>query len=207
MADGRRLSKRQRYWERPEYWEESWRLEETCCHSDSSEKLSANADVKSSNEWMIIIIRIIRRNIAIIIIIIIKITQQNSKCRLCGDRDETINHVISECSKLALKEYNTKLDWMGKVIHWEMCKEFKFHHTNKWNMHNPAVVVENDTHKLLWDFDIQTDHQISTRKPNLIIINQKKKRENFQNCRLSCPGWLQNKTERTWNEGWVPRPC
>ena len=28
-------------------------------------------------------------------------SQQNRKCRLCGDRDETINHVISECSKLA----------------------------------------------------------------------------------------------------------
>ena len=26
-------------------------------------------------------------------------TQQNSKCRLCGDRDETINYIISECSK------------------------------------------------------------------------------------------------------------
>ena len=34
-------------------------------------------------------------------------TQQNSKCRLCGDRDETTNH-ISECSKLAQKEYKTK---------------------------------------------------------------------------------------------------
>ena len=32
-------------------------------------------------------------------------TQQNSKCRLCGDRDETINHLISECSKSAQKEY------------------------------------------------------------------------------------------------------
>ena len=31
-------------------------------------------------------------------------TQQNSKCRLCGDRDETINHIISKCSKLAQKE-------------------------------------------------------------------------------------------------------
>ena len=31
--------------------------------------------------------------------------QQNSKCRLCGDRDETINNIISECSKLAQKEY------------------------------------------------------------------------------------------------------
>ena len=31
----------------PEYWEESWRLEETCCHSNSSEKLSANTEVKN----------------------------------------------------------------------------------------------------------------------------------------------------------------
>ena len=33
---------------RLEYWEESWRLEETCCHSISSERLSANADEKNS---------------------------------------------------------------------------------------------------------------------------------------------------------------
>ena len=37
-------------------------------------------------------------------------------------------------------------------------------------MHNPASVLENDTHKLQWDFDIQTDHLISDRRPELIII-------------------------------------
>ena len=30
------------------------------------------------------------------------------------------------------------------------------------------------THKLFWDFDIQTDHLISVRRPDLIIINNKK---------------------------------
>ena len=83
-------------------------------------------------------------------------TQQNNKCRRCGDRDETINHIISECSKLAQKEYKTRHDWVGKMIHWKMCKKFKFDHTNKWYMHNTASILENDTHKLLWDFDIQT---------------------------------------------------
>ena len=101
--------------------------------------------------------------------------QQNSKCWLCGDRDETINHIISKCNKLAQKEYKTRHDWVGKVIHWEMCKKFQFDPTNKWYMHNPAAVLENDTHKLLWDFDIQTDHLILARRPDLIIINQKKK--------------------------------
>ena len=31
-----------------------------------------------------------------------------------------------------------------------------------------------DTHKLLWDFNIQTDHLISARRPDLIIINKRK---------------------------------
>ena len=38
-------------------------------------------------------------------------------------------------------------------------------------MHNPASVQENDKHKLLWDFDIQTDHLISAGRLDLIIIN------------------------------------
>ena len=58
-------------------------------------------------------------------------TQQNSKYRLCGDRDETIHHIISECNKLAQKEYKTRHDWVGNVIHWEICKKFIFDHTNK----------------------------------------------------------------------------
>ena len=42
-------------------------------------------------------------------------------------------------------------------------------------MHSPAPVLENNTHKLLWDFDIHTDHLISVRRPGLIIINKKKR--------------------------------
>ena len=72
-------------------------------------------------------------------------SQQNNKCWQCGDRDEIINHMISKCSKLAQKDYKTRHNWVGKVIHWEMCKKFKFDHTNKWYMHNPAPVLKNDT--------------------------------------------------------------
>ena len=80
---------------------------------------------------------------------------------------------------IAQKEYKARHDWVGKVIHREMCKKFQFDHTNKWYMHNPAPVLENDTHKLLWDFNIQTDHLIPDRRPDLIIINKKKR-----NCKI-----------------------
>ena len=42
-------------------------------------------------------------------------------------------------------------------------------------MHNPAAVLENETHKLLWNFDIQMNHLISARRPNLVLINKKKR--------------------------------
>ena len=86
-----------------------------------------------------------------------------------------INHIISECGKLAQKEYKSRHDQVGKVVNLELCKKFKIDHTNKWYMHNPESFLENKTPKLLWDFGIQTDYLISARQPDLVIINMKKK--------------------------------
>ena len=32
--------------------------------------------------------------------------------RLCDDRGQTLNHIISECSKLARKESMSRYDWI-----------------------------------------------------------------------------------------------
>ena len=63
---------------------------------------------------------------------------------------------------------------MSKVIHWELCKKFKFDHTNKCYIHNPESVPENEIPKLPWDFEIQTDHLTSAGRPDLGITNKKK---------------------------------
>ena len=55
-----------------------------------------------------------------------------------------------------------------------MCRKFQFDHTNQWYMHNPAPVLENDLHKLLWGFNIQTVYLIEARRPDLIIISKRK---------------------------------
>ena len=43
-------------------------------------------------------------------------------------------------------------------------------------MHNPESVMENETHKNLWDLEIKTDHLIPARRPNQEIINENQKR-------------------------------
>ena len=48
---------------------------------------------------------------------------------------------------------------------------------NKWYLLNTESAQENETHKLLWDFELQTDHLIPTRRLNLEIVNKKKKKK------------------------------
>ena len=37
-------------------------------------------------------------------------------------------------------------------------------------MHTPKYAFENETPKIHWDFEIQTDHSISARWPDLMLV-------------------------------------
>ena len=41
-------------------------------------------------------------------------------------------------------------------------------------MQKSTFILVNETDKLLWDFEIQTNHLILSRRPDLVIINKKK---------------------------------
>ena len=98
---------------------------------------------------------------------------------LCGEREEKTNHIIAECSKLSHKVYYSRHDGLDKVIHRELCKKFKLDHMNKWYMHKLESARENETQNILWDFEMQTDHIISTRGPDLMIVDQKRELAEF----------------------------
>ena len=61
------------------------------------------------------------------------------------------------------------------MIYWELCKKLKFDNTTKWYMHKLEFIQENEMHKFFWNFEIQTDHKIPARRPDLMIINKKKR--------------------------------
>ena len=42
-------------------------------------------------------------------------------------------------------------------------------------MYKPKSVLENEMHQILWDFEIQTDHLILTRIPDLGVINKRRR--------------------------------
>ena len=71
-------------------------------------------------------------------------------------------------------------------MHWELCRKNDLQHGKNWYEHNPQSVIENNKYKIFWDFTIQTDHYITTRRPDILVVDK-----NNKTCKLidvACPG-------------------
>ena len=58
------------------------------------------------------------------------------------------------------------------MIRWELCKKLKFDYTTECYIHKPESLIQNETHTILWGFEIQTDPLIPTRRPELVITTR-----------------------------------
>ena len=115
-------------------------------------------------------------------------SQEDPKCRMCKEGDESVTHIISQCKKLAQTEYKIRHDNVAKAFHWEVCKKNGLvrTHVEKWYEHEPESVMENEKCKILWDFTIQTDRLIGARRPDIMILD--KERRKCQLIDIACPG-------------------
>ena len=94
-----------------------------------------------------------------------------AKCRMCGESDETINHIVSECKKLAQKQYQCwRHDKVAQVIHWGLFGKLGYDRDEKYYNHEPQPVYEPSNNKLLWDFKIQTDNKVEHNKPDIVNV-------------------------------------
>ena len=50
-------------------------------------------------------------------------TETDSKCRLCQQFDETIDHIISACPILAKEQYIKRHETVCAQLHFNICKE------------------------------------------------------------------------------------
>ena len=117
------------------------------------------------------------------------------------------NHIISECSKLAQKGYKTRHDWWERWSTKNCAKN-----GNRTILPDGIRTNQNLSRrmrhtKLLWDFEIKTDHLILTRRLDRVMANKEEK-ENRPNRRLCNPGWPQSENQKKVKERKkVLRPC
>ena len=89
---------------------------------------------------------------------------------MCKASDRTITHIIFDCPKLLQKEYKRQHDWMGKSVHWDICRKKDFNVPEKRYEQKPCT--ENESFKIFWDIKIKTDNMIEYRRPDMIIIDK-----------------------------------
>ena len=94
---------------------------------------------------------------------------------MCRNVDESIDHIVNGCSKLAQKEYRRRHDNLGKIVHWKVARKCNFEAGDKWYEHEPERVLENEDYKILWDFSIQTNHVIEASRPGLVLAEKKER--------------------------------
>ena len=100
-----------------------------------------------------------------------------SICRVCGAADETVAHIVSECSKLAQKESKQmRHDNVPKMLHWKLCEKWGLNKAEKWYIHKPEKVLESETCKILWNFPIQTDKTLEHNRPDITVIDKNSKK-------------------------------
>ena len=99
-----------------------------------------NGDLKRETESLIAQNQSIRTNL---VKAKIDKSQGDSLCRVCRKVDESKDHIVSGCSKLAQNEYKRRHDNLGKIVHWKLARKSNFEAGDKWNEHESESVLEN----------------------------------------------------------------
>ncbi|XP_068753285.1 uncharacterized protein [Montipora capricornis] len=96
-------------------------------------------------------------------------------CRICGQFQETLDHIVAGCPELAKTEYLHRHDKAAPYLHWNLCKELNINVKEKWYEHEPQTVTERDNITILWDMPIQTDREIKANRPDIVIKDKQEK--------------------------------
>ncbi|XP_045774312.1 uncharacterized protein LOC123873502 [Maniola jurtina] len=102
----------------------------------------------------------------------------DGKCRLCATKDETTQHIISGCEKLAGTYYVKRHNNLVQYVYWCLAKKHNFEVSNLWwkEILTQPQVIENATAKILWEMPVQTDVTVTHNRPDLIYIDKNKNR-------------------------------
>ena len=92
----------------------------------------------------------------------------DTRRHICTQYDESIDHVISGCPRLA--QHNRA----AQYLHWKICKYYGAQHAENWYEHQPEAATETDV-TILWNYSIQTVRKIKANKPGITVKDKREK--------------------------------
>lgn len=113
---------------------------------------------------------------------------QNGRCRVCHERDETVEHLVAGCKVLANSEYLSRHNRALMIMAVAWAKEYELvgdemvWYKERWER---GTVLENERGKLVWDFEFHLRKTTTARRPDLILEDKENKK--IWICDMACP--------------------
>ena len=96
---------------------------------------------------------------------------------VCGKEVESVGHLASGCSGLAVKEYRRRHDKMGLRVYWELCRKNNIKCAPNWYEEVPdeVRVKEDGSVEIWWDRSVQTTKRFDHNRPNVVVVDRARK--------------------------------
>ena len=107
-------------------------------------------------------------------------------CRLCGEFEETIVHLMAACPSLAASRYLYHHNLVAGVIHWHLMKVYGLPvSSSSWLTYKPPPLVETSLVKILWDFILHSASNYPNNCPDIVLFDYSARIIQF--IEISCP--------------------
>ena len=102
-----------------------------------------------------------------------RILKTSTDCRLFKTANETVTHILTGCPKIARTDRVLEKAQCSGCSHPQKCMPRVWYRNNKVWLHKPQSVIETEKVKILWNFEIRTDHIIPARRPDDMVVIDK----------------------------------
>lgn len=99
-------------------------------------------------------------------------TIPHTKCRMCGQGHENIEHLLNSCTVLAPREYTNRHNDVAKIVHRELSIKYGFIETREpYYKYRPTPVLESEKATIYWDRSLLTDRPLpdNHNKPDIFL--------------------------------------
>lgn len=114
------------------------------------------------------------------------------KCPHCKERIKTVDHLATQCDRMLYHDYMRRHNEVVRCIHLLLCNKFGITRRKKLRSHSVQEVVSNQNVEIRVDTRVQTSVKIQANKPDIVVIDKKRKEITIIEVGITSQDQLQN---------------
>lgn len=97
------------------------------------------------------------------------------KCPHCNEKYKTVDHLATQCERMLYHDYMRRHNEVVKCIHLLLCNQYNIIRRKKLRDHSLQETISNNDVTITVDTRIQTAIKIEACKPDILVIDKKRK--------------------------------